>query len=193
MTAWRKSISEKKDWCTPEKIASVVREFFQTVELDPCSNKCSIVNARTEYIFPRHDGLKESWDFRTIYVNPPYGSSPETWTSIKHWIKRCADAFFEFDSEVIALIPVAVNTTHWKEYIFWKATSVCFLADSRLKFINGANDKWAPMACALVYWWKKELDFYDSFSGLGAVIHLSNLKERGWASPDSRNKIKAPK
>ena len=186
MTAGRKTITNKKDWCTPPKYVDVVRDFFGEIDLDPCSNKYSIVNARVEYIFPQKDGLIDTWNFKTIYVNPPYGINKKSNTSIRDWIKRCYDANRENSSEVLALVPVAVNTKHWKEYIFGKADSVCFLSDTRLKFINGSDNKGAPMACAMVYWGDKGSRFYKKFSEFGAVIDLTHLKERKWISPDLR-------
>ncbi len=186
MTAGRKINANKKDWCTPPKYVDAVRDFFGEIELDPCSNKHSIVNAKIEYIFPQNNGLLDTWNFKTIYVNPPYGINKENNTSIKDWIQRCDDANEKHGSEVLALIPVAVNTRHWKKHIFGKANNVCFLADTRLRFINGINDKGAPMACAMVYWGKKGSKFYEKFSEFGAVVDLMPLKEKKWVSPDLR-------
>lgn len=190
MTAGRKINSDNQDWCTPPKYVTAVREFFGVIELDPCSNENSVVKANHEYMLPTTDGLKESWNFSTIYLNPPYGLDKERGTSIKDWIKRCAEAHNEYGSEVLALIPVAVNTRHWKEYVFSQANSICFLADTRLKFINGGNDKGAPMACAMVYWGKHTNKFYECFSEYGAVINITDLKKKKWASPDIKNKSK---
>lgn len=184
MTAGRKINTDSQDWCTPPKYVDAVRRFFGVIHLDPCSNTNSIVNAKHEYILPKIDGLKASWDFPTIYVNPPYGLDKKRHTSIRDWIRKCAEAYHNHDSHVLALIPVAVNTRHWKEYIFGRANSVCFLADTRLKFINGHNDKGAPMACAMVYWGPNTKKFYDHFSKFGAVIDLTTLKTRKWISPD---------
>lgn len=184
MTAGRKINSDKKDWCTPFKYVDAVRKFFGEIELDPCSNANSITQAKVEYILPKNNGLIDSWNFRTIYVNPPYGINKDNKTSIKDWIKLCNNAYKKHGSEVLALIPVAVNTRHWKQYIFGKANAVCFLADTRLKFINGIDDKGAPMACAVVYWGNKKEKFYEHFSQYGAVIDLTSLQEKKWISPE---------
>lgn len=192
MTAGRKINSDGQDWCTPPKYVNAVREFFGEIHLDPCSNENSIVKAKTEYMLPETDGLRALWDFPTIYVNPPYEIDRVRRTSIRDWIRKCADAHEKNKSEVLALIPVAVNTKHWKQYIFGKATSVCFLADTRLKFINGGHDKGAPMACAVVYWGKKGNRFYKHFSKHGAVIDITDLREKRWVSPDlvqNQNKL----
>ena len=179
MTAGRKNITDNKDWCTPRKYVVPITEFFGgTIDLDPCSNSDSIVNANIEYLLPEHDGLKESWAYARIFVNPPYGRDKASGTTIKDWLRRCHEAG-ENGSEVIALIPVATNTTHWKEYVFGSADSICFLYDTRLKFLEGGfeNKKGAPMACCIVYWGKYKSRFMDVFNIYGAVVDVSKLKQ----------------
>ena len=186
MTAGRKVNAESHHWCTPPKYVEAVTRFLGVIELDPCSNQYSKVNAKVEYRLPKHDGLEQSWDFGTIYVNPPYGIDKERGTSIQNWIQKCSDANSKFGSEVLALIPVAVNTRHWKRFIFPKAAGICFLADTRLKFVNGVNDKGAPMACAMIYWGKDFKKFYSQFSEFGAVIEMNVMQKNKWTSPDLR-------
>jgi len=178
MTAGRTLNTSSQKWGTPYKYVKAVRDFFGgSIDLDPCSNEYSIVNALTEYRLPVHDGLRESWDYPCIYVNPPYGIDKEHGTSIKKWLCRCAEAYKEYKAEVLALVPVATNTGHWKKYVFGVATSVCFLYDTRLKFlVNGQNGgKGAPMSCAMIYWGKDFERFYASFRKFGAVIDLRPL------------------
>jgi len=172
MTAGRNSVTNKKDWGTPRKYIDSVREVLGEIHLDPCSNEHSIVNAMIEYRLPYKDGLKEPWDYPTIYVNPPYGRDKERGTTIKDWIKRCYDSDRSFGSQVLALIPVATNTSHWKEYIWRKATAICFLYDIRLKFLeNGLpSKKGAPMSCCMVYWGWNIDKFKEEFDKHGAVI-----------------------
>ncbi len=179
MTAGRTLNTVSQEWGTPEKYVNAVREFFGGyIDLDPCSNEYSIVHAKTEYQLPENDGLFESWNFASIYVNPPYGIDKERGTSIKKWLGKCAMAHIEHKSEVLALVPVATNTGHWKNYVFGIATGVCFLYDTRLKFlINGENGgKGAPMSCAMVYWGRDFDRFFSIFSKFGAVIDLRPLK-----------------
>jgi hypothetical protein len=182
MTAGRTVNSQSVNWCTPPKYVDAVRAVFDgPIALDPCSNEWSIVNAETEYRLPYQDGLRESWDFPTIYVNPPYGSDKERRTSIKHWLYKCAHAHKHHGSEVLALVPVATNTSHWKEYVWGQATAVCFLYDTRLRFLVDGKDegKGAPMSCAMVYWDKGIDRFTRVFSKFGAVVDLRPLQGKG--------------
>ncbi len=127
--------------------------------------------------FLKNDGLKDSWNYPTIYVNPPYGISKSNNTSIKHWLFRCAKAHREHGSEVLSLVPVATNTGHWKKSVFTKAAAICFLYDTRLKFLeNGQNSgKGAPMSCAMIYWGNDYEKFYDVFINYGAVVDIRPL------------------
>ena len=180
MTAGRKSITLKKDWGTPKKYVEAVRLVFDDeILLDPCSNKSSIVNAETEFMLPQHDGLDESWyNYSKIYVNPPYGTDMIRGTRIKDWLKKCAETNNESNAEILVLIPVATNTSHWKQYIFGMAESICFLFDTRLKFLQNGKDegKGAPMACAMIYYGHDPEKFHKVFQKHGAVVSLNNLK-----------------
>ncbi|MHB1794110.1 MAG: DNA N-6-adenine-methyltransferase [Acidobacteriaceae bacterium] len=179
MTAGRKVIGQSKDWGTPKRYVDAVRECFGgSISLDPCSNRFSIVQADLEYLLPDHDGLRESWDYPTIYVNPPYGLDQEHGRTIKDWLKKCEEAHRMYRSEVIALVPVATNTGHWKRYIYGKATAITFLYDTRLRFLESGKDsgKGAPMSCAMIYWGPNFERFSEVFMPFGAVVSLENLK-----------------
>jgi hypothetical protein len=178
MSAGRKVNTLSQHWCTPCKYVNAVKEMFDgTIELDPCSNKFSIVNARVEYILPENNGLSHEWNFGTIYVNPPYGADRIRGTTIKDWLRKCAGSHKKYNSEILALIPVATNTAHWKHFIFGEATAICFLYDTRLKFIIDGDDdnKGAPMACCMVYWGNDFEKFQSIFLKFGAVINITNL------------------
>jgi hypothetical protein len=178
MSAGRKIVTDNKDWGTPPKYVHAVREFFGgEIDLDPCSNQWSIVKATLEYRLPEHDGLKESWNFARIYVNPPYGLDRKTGSGIRNWLYRCAYAHKTYGAEVLALVPVATNTGHWKKYVFGKARSICFLYDTRLKFLEDGRDggKGAPMSCAMLYWGANHERFAEVFHKFGAVVSLHEL------------------
>jgi hypothetical protein len=171
MSAGRKNNAEKKDWNTPPKYIKPITEFFGgKIELDPCSNQYSLVNAVNNYLYPENDGLMESWNFSSIFVNPPYGKS--NGKTLYDWIYKGASENRKYQSEIIYLIPVATNTKHFKEIIFKKFKSICFLEDTRLKFYNeGIEDKkGAPMACCLCYIGNRTYEFKEKFSQFGKVF-----------------------
>lgn len=179
MSAGRTVNAQSHSWGTPQKYVTAIKQFFKgSVALDPCSNEYSIVQAEMEFMLPQYDGLQEVWDYSTIYVNPPYGADRERGTTIKNWLAKCALTHHEYDAEILALVPVATNTRHWKQSVFGEATAICFLYDTRLKFLENGNSggKGAPMACAMVYWGTHYDDFYDIFINYGAVVDISHLQ-----------------
>jgi hypothetical protein len=141
--------------------------------------------------------LKASWDFPTIYVNPPFGKTylnskmealsakeyknrtevldNEKWvkTDISDWVRRCQESSLA-GSQVIALLPAAVDTKYWHQYIFGKATAACFLK-GRIRFVGAPAA--APMACSLVYWGGSLYDnFVEAMSSLGYVVKMNRLE-----------------
>ena len=129
---------------------------------------------RKQTVSTRHGILR-----RFMSIPPPYGSDRERGTTIKDWLSKCACSHKVHGAEVIALVPVATNTTHWKEFVFGEADAVCFLYDTRLRFlVNGSTDnKGAPMACAMIYWGNNFSVFESVFQEFGAVLSLEKLKE----------------
>lgn len=182
MTAGRNNAEAlSQHWCTPPKYVNAIHQFFySTVALDPCSNNNSIVGAEVEYSLPDTDGLVASWNYPSVFVNPPYGSDRERGTTIRDWLRKCAEAHSEHNAEVLALVPVAANTQHWKRYVWKSATAIAFLYDTRLRFlVEGRDDgKGAPMACAMVYWGNQYERFEEIFLKFGAVVDVRHLHKK---------------
>ncbi|MGB4654967.1 MAG: DNA N-6-adenine-methyltransferase [Bacteroidales bacterium] len=180
MSAGRTVNSKSQSWGTPKKYVTAIKKFFGgSIALDPCSNEYSIVYAETEFMLPHQDGLKKEWNYPTIYMNPPYGADRERGTTIRNWLAKCALTHKKYGSEILALVPVATNTRHWKQNIFGQARAICFLYDTRLRFLEKGQDvgKGAPMACAMIYWGANYKKFYDIFIEFGAVVDIENLKK----------------
>ena len=192
MSAGRTINSQSQSWGTPHKYVSAIKKFFDgVISLDPCSNEHSIVNAQTKFILPNHDGLHEDWNYPTIYVNPPYGADRLRGTTIKNWLDKCALSHKKYEAQILALVPVATNTNHWKQSVFGKAIAICFLYDTRLKFLENGTDgsKGAPMACAMIYWGNDYEKFYRIFIKYGAVVDISNLQNEEIGANRNQNFI----
>jgi hypothetical protein len=160
MTAGRTSSSKTttKDWNTPPKYVGPITAFFGgSIDLDPCSNTHSVVNAKHKFTWPENDGLKEDWGTwgGTVFVNPPYGRDANRKTTLFDWVDKALAEWRTYGKkmEILFLIPVATNTRHFKSLVFKFFSAICFLEDTRLRFYNGGVEdrKGAPMACCLVY------------------------------------------
>lgn len=174
MSAGRRNNSDKKDWNTPPKYINPIKHFFGgQIDLDPCSNKFSLVNAKQNFVYPVEDGLVQPWEGNKIFINPPYGRSGGK--SLYDWFKKGLSEFNK-EKEMIFLVPVATNTKHFKDIIFKYFSSICFLSDTRLKFYNeGIEDKkGAPMACCLCYLGHRKNAFHETFCTFGKVFDISN-------------------
>ena len=182
MTAGRNNAgSLSQHWCTPPKYVSAIRQLFDgVIALDPCSNEYSIVKADVEYCLPHVDGLSATWDASTVFVNPPYGRDRKRGTGIRDWLRKCSESNSQFGAEVLALVPVATNTWHWKDFVFGAAVAVAFLYDTRLRFLENGKDggKGAPMSCAMIYWGSNYQRFENVFIRFGAVVDLRHLQGR---------------
>lgn len=168
------AIERKTTWCTPPELVEAARTALGgTIDLDPCSNPHSTVGATTEFLLPHNNGLTDEWAGNTIFVNPPYGRDKEAGTSLIDWFKKIKEAA-DRGAEIVVLVPVSPNTRHWKDYVFGKATAICFLSAPRLKFyINGERDpKGAPMACATIYYGKHPTRFTQAFQAHGNIVNL---------------------
>lgn len=192
-------------WCTPEWILAACRAVFHVkqIDLDPCSNAVSIVNAKTEWrLTDGVNGLERDWSpFSSIFVNPPYGQAhlhgtecrewdPATqgsWgqadrivrqqyhtTSINDWIKKCAQY-----KEVIALVPVTPETAAWKQYVWGTASAICFVG-KRISFIDPTTGRLAkqgfPKPHALIYWGEHYTQFQPVMREIGTVIPGPNAR-----------------
>lgn len=174
MSAGRQNKSNCVEWGTPQEYLNLVKDVLGIISLDPCSNDYSLVDAETNFKLPQNDGLKEKWNYKTIFVNPPYGRNSTNKTSIKDWLNKCTEANKTYNSQIIALIPVATNTKHWQDNIFVNSTSVCFLKVSRLKFLKEGKvyEKGAPMSCAIIYWGNDKNKFKSVFKDYGICMDI---------------------
>ena len=175
MTISRKNVSDNKDWCTPPKYIELVNRYFDNnIDLDPCSNIFSMIDAKNKYMLPI-DGLNESWNYKNIYVNPPYGRY-KGGTTIYDWLEKGLESHLKYNSKLLYLIPVATNTKHYKELIFKNAMGICFLADTRLRFYNNGEEykKGSPMACAMILYGDCDdyVKFEELFKSVGFCIKI---------------------
>lgn len=173
--------SASQSWLTPPWLLDSVREAFGVpqIGLDPCSNTKSLVRAAREFRLPETDGLREAWDEKTIFVNPPYGTTRmhreslailpnAAWKGLSEaerklyvvsdvgsWLRKCALAARLHGSRVAALVPCTPETRGWRESVWPRANAICFFG-SRLRFIDFESGKAAkqviPKPMVMIFW-----------------------------------------
>jgi hypothetical protein len=163
-------------WNTPLWLAEAAQMALGgVIELDPCSNEHSIVPAQTKIRLPQN-GLEVAWsNYRTIYVNPPYGRDKASGTSIYDWIEKAVVASTRIaGSTVLMIIPATVDTKHWQELVFPHAKKICFLK-GRVKFdLNGKSKLASTVPTAAVLFANSsrpeaQQSFVVAFNHLGKV------------------------
>ena len=154
--------SEDMTWATPQDFFDKLdKEFHFT--LDPC---CVPETAKCDtYFTPKEDGLKQSWQGHTVFMNPPYGK-PEKACKPNCKKKKCVERGFHIEkyvpgqadwikkayeeslngTTVVCLIPSRTDTDVWNDYCM-KASEIRFVK-GRLKF--GEGDSPAPFPSAIV-------------------------------------------
>ena len=157
-------------WLTPLRIKEPVHAFLEgPPTLDPCSSPWSIMEAQDNYLLPQNDGLKDPWDYPSVFVNPPFGNcwrhrdgyyifSKDEFKALNRldkkgcervgiyqWVERCAETWKSHPDvveHVVALVPAYVDTKVWQDVVYPTAQAVCYIR-GRLKFML------PPIACAV--------------------------------------------
>jgi ParB-like chromosome segregation protein Spo0J len=151
--------SESPEHYTPKNVIELVLTCFGTerVSLDPCSNSHESPNFPAEKVFTKEDnGLKQSWEAETLFMNPPYGREIDTWVE---------KLISEFESgniqQAIALVPGRIDTQWFHRFYGYPA---CFVT-GRLKFIG--NDDAAPFPSVIFYLGNENKYFIETFKDFG--------------------------
>jgi len=175
----------RKDWCTSRELLEPVYAVFD-VDLDPCSNPSSVVEAKHHIWLPRYEekvaerpdmnvelgnGIASPWTKfgRTVYVNPPFGDD-----DMPQWIGKMIHER-EQGAEIIALLP-AYPSSQWFANMWATADGLCWYGipgrtPSRAKFIGAAST--APFAIMFVYWGPDVDRFAESFQQVGQIDFLA--------------------
>lgn len=128
--------SDSDEWATPQELLDVLTQQFPFT-LDVCATP---ENAKCERYFTKDDdGLAQSWQGHTCWMNPPY-------SAIGDWMRKAAEEGQKEETCVVCLIPSRTDTRYWHEHVM-QADEIRFLR-GRLKFGNSKNS--APFPSAVV-------------------------------------------
>lgn len=129
--------SKNNEWETPRDFFNKLNSEFN-FNLDPCA---SDLNHKCDnYFTEEQDGLKQNWQGKTVFCNPPYGRQ------INKWVEKCYKESRQDNTTVVMLIPARTDTKYFHEYIYGKA-EIRFIK-GRLKFGECKNS--APFPSMVV-------------------------------------------
>ena len=127
---WDQSYTkEKNEWYTPSHIIELVKQCLDEIDLDPasCLEANKQVNAK-KYFTIEDDALEQSWDCKTLYMNPPYSNGNITKFTNKFLYELpCID-------EAIILV-ASFPETNWCQKFLIKCNALCFIK-GRVGFKN---------------------------------------------------------
>lgn len=151
--------SESPEWYTPTYIVNLVRDFFEVISVDPCSNSRERPNVPAEVLWTKEDdGLSQPWH-GNVYMNPPYGDE------IGPWVERMVDLYrAQTIDQAIALLPGRIDTAWFQPLYDYPMCNV----RGRVKFQNAENS--APFPSVIVYLGADEQGFIDTFKQLGPIV-----------------------
>lgn len=150
------------EWYTPPDVIAAARVALGGhIELDPasCDLAQTVVNAGCYYT-RRQDGLKQAWDARTLWLNPPY-SDPSPWVDkiiTSHERKRVATA--------IVLVNNATETA-WFQHLLFHAPIFCLPAQRMAFWRADHSNVGARQGQAIFYFGEYPQTFARSFAHLG--------------------------
>ncbi len=127
--------SKSNEWETPQDFFDALNKEFNFT-LDAAATD---ENAKCKrYFTATKDGLAQSWQNETVFLNPPYGRK------VGKWIEK-ARTEAERGATVVCLIPARTDTRYFHEHCF--KGEVRFVR-GRLKFGGSKNS--APFPSAVV-------------------------------------------
>jgi hypothetical protein len=162
----------RDDWNTPSWILREIEAHIQgPIDLDPCSNSGSYVNALTEW--HREDlPLGRSWQqFRTIFCNPPWGDA------LYPWSEKVAQEGVMSGPTIYYLVP-ARSETQWFRHKVLQADLVVFFP--RMSFWRDGV-LLAPTPGCVLAWWQgsmpdeKRTSFIERFRQYGWIVDTSKV------------------
>ena len=126
---------------TPPEILSSIVDVFGPIDLDPCGDPRSFVEAK-RVITEDENGLTTRWSGGLAFVNPPY-------SDLARWMGRCSEAWDNREVEqMLSLFPARTETVNFRTRIFGVADVL--LLPRRLRFFTDNREELPPSPFALM-------------------------------------------
>ena len=150
--------NQSNDFNTPPELIEPIKSFWGgKIDLDPCSNKNSLVKAEAEWMLPTNS-LRQPWGIKapkktTVFVNPPYAPywlsndglkclTPKEYKGFvavapeieKHFKRYTIKDWLMHGKESVAwcdliyLIPArGAGSKAWQQIVFPYSDAICYL------------------------------------------------------------------
>ena len=176
-------------WCTPREILDLAVEQFGAIDLDPCYDPASIVNASTRYdIRAGQDGLALPWPAGAkVWCNPPYARG-----EVKRWAAKAAE-HVQGGGEVLFLINVQTGSQYWRDVIWPHVDALCFAAP-RVHFFRaeGGSEETATLNLCdsvICYFGSDVQTFARVWSKRGTIVTVHTHQQPSAASGGSMRSL----
>lgn len=145
------------EWLTPPEILKPLGQF----DLDPCAPLVRPWDTAKCHYSKHDNGLSQPWIGR-VWLNPPFGRMASL------WLDKLVD-----HGNGIALIPARTETLMFSEYVWPKASAICFIKGRpHFHYVDGTRASFnsgAPI-CLVAYGALNALSLAGC--GLGKTIIL---------------------
>jgi site-specific DNA-methyltransferase (adenine-specific) len=140
--------SKSDEWSTPQDFYDRLNIQFGFT-LDPCATKDN--HKCDKYFTIEDDGLKQSWEGGTVFVNPPY-------SNIAAWLEKAWKETRNSKKQtcVVCLIPSRTDTKYWHQYVM--ESDIIYFVKGRLKFGGCKNS--APFPSSVVVFLSQPVENY---------------------------------
>lgn len=113
--------SAVEHWLTPPGFLRLVVKVHGHIDMDPATNRGTVVPANDHAYVGEVDGLSIPWR-GNVYNNPPFG------TQIGLWVRRMIEhGEHTRAAKIIAMLPARVDTA-WGQSVMGSADAWCFWA-----------------------------------------------------------------
>jgi hypothetical protein len=158
------------EWYTPACSIELVRQVIGEIELDPASSPRANETIRAaRYYTTEQDGLRQSWQCASLWLNPPYGRDPVTKRgNMDIWTDRLICEYEHGNvGEALALVTAIPDRQWWHK--LW-AYPVCFCHRQIMFERPDGTREHHPYGSCFVYFGTHTERFAAVFHEIGTIV-----------------------
>ena len=164
------------EWYTPAHIIDAARETMIHIDLDPASCAAANEMVRAERFFTKEsDGLKQSWQSSTLWMNPPFNDG-----LIESFVEKLFDSVNSGDVSTAIVLTTNSTEAPWCQRLLMQASAICFPSE-RIHFWRADDRKiTGPRSGHMIYYFGEDPEtFVIHFEGIGCCVIPRALNGEG--------------